>query len=482
MVIPLFVQPVLSSQDIRSEVWAGQFYPRDPVTLSRQIEGFLGEVEPRTGEKDTLKAIIVPHAGYVYSGRVAAHAYALLRDRDVETAVILAPSHRFGFKGCSISTADGYKTPLGIIPVDQALGGKLSDETGFGFVPQAHRQEHAVEVQLPFIQKVLPGAKILPIIMGVPNKNNITRLARGLARVLPGNKAVIIVSTDLSHYLSKKEANERDRITASLIKEQRIPQLITKLESGENIMCGGGGVAAAILAAREWGEVNVDILKYADSADAGAPESGVVGYLSAAITVSEKRNKTPFSLSKKDKEILLALARRSIREALAHNRFPEFAPENSLFSQNRGAFVTLRKRGQLRGCIGFVEAIKPLYQTVMEAAVYAALRDTRFSPVTLDEIELLSIEISVLSPLEKVSRIKNIQVGKHGLVIIKGGRQGLLLPQVAVEQSWNRTTFLRQTCRKAGLSEDAWKSGADIFMFEAVVFGEKERTCPRLLL
>jgi AmmeMemoRadiSam system protein B/AmmeMemoRadiSam system protein A len=478
LLLSLFFLPVLSSalpaQDIRPDVWSGQFYPGDPASLSSQIESFLSGVENRLFEGKTIRAIIVPHAGYVYSGRVAAQAYALVRNMEVETVVILAPSHRYGFEGCSISSAGGYRTPLGIAPVDSRLGSNLSKVTGYGYVPRAHRQEHAVEVQVPFIQTVLPKAKILPVVMGIPDKKTISRLARGLSRVLQGHKALIIVSTDLSHFLPKGEANVLDGETASLIKGLKVSRLIEKLESGENIMCGGGGVAAALLAAKEWGTVSVDLLKYADSGDAGSPEQGVVGYLSAAVSVSDDEEEHPFSLPQDEKDVLITLARRSIREVLLHGRLPEYTSENGLLNQKRGAFVTLKKGGRLRGCIGFVEALNPLYRTIMEAAVFAAVRDTRFNPVTLAEIDGLSIEISVLSPLKKVTKTKNILVGRHGLMIVKGDRQGLLLPQVAVEQSWTRATFLGQACLKAGLPADAWKSGADIYVFEAVVFSEED--------
>jgi AmmeMemoRadiSam system protein B/AmmeMemoRadiSam system protein A len=473
--IHLALFSLLPAQGIRPDVWSGQFYPGDPALLSRQIQSFLEEAGKRPPAEAALRAIIVPHAGYVYSGRVAACAYALVQDMTVETAVILSPSHRVAFRGCSISKAEGYRTPLGVAAVDGELSERLSEETGYGFLPKAHEQEHAVEVQVPFIQTVLPKAKILPVVMGTQDKQTITRLARGLSRILPGRKALIVVSTDMSHYLPKKEANIRDGRTASWIRDLRVTRLIEELETGENIMCGGGGVAAAILAAQEWGKPFVEILKYADSGDAGGPDSGVVGYLAAALTVSDKAEAAEdFSLTPADKKTLLSLARASIREAVLHNRLPEHTPDTPLLNEKRGAFVTLKKDGRLRGCIGFIEAVNPLYRTVMEAAAFAALRDRRFRPVTAEEIGELTLEISVLSPLQQVKKPRSIQVGRHGLMIIKGERQGLLLPQVPVEQAWNRTTFLRQTCLKAGLPADAWKSGAEIYVFEAVVFSEEE--------
>jgi AmmeMemoRadiSam system protein A len=155
---------------------------------------------------------------------------------------------------------------------------------------------------------------------------------------------------------------------------------------------------------------------------------------------------------------------------IRENKLPEYKPQSETLKRNCGAFVTLKKHGQLRGCIGFIEPVLPLHQAVMQASVYAACRDSRFKPVTRDELEDIDIEISVLTPLKKISHPSMIMVGKHGLVIARDGKRGILLPQVAVEQNWTRQTFLERACLKAGLPKNAWHTGADIFVFEAIVF------------
>jgi AmmeMemoRadiSam system protein B len=298
------------SQGIRKAVWAGQFYEKKAETLSQQIGQFLENVK-MDGRGGEILALIAPHAGYIYSGQVAAHAYYLIKGKDYESVVIIAPSHRYGFNGCSIYAQGGYETPLGTAEIDEPLAAEISKASGFKHIPKAHQMEHSVEVQIPFIQKTLPQAKIVPIVMGYPTKKTITRLADALIEVLPGKNAMIIVSTDMSHFFPKKKANEADSKTISLIQALETNSLIKKLEGGENIMCGGGPVVSSLLYAQKRGEAKVEILHYADSSQL-AGESQVVGYLAAAVY---SKNPTPnFSLSPEEKNELLRLARSAINQ------------------------------------------------------------------------------------------------------------------------------------------------------------------------
>ena len=213
----------------------------------------------------------------------------------------------------------------------------------------------------------------------------------------------------------------------------------------------------------------VEILEYADSSARGGDEGRVVGYLSAAIyTDHEPGGAAPLSSSEKDE--LLLIARTAVERIVRENRVLEMPPESRALRSPSGAFVTLRLEGRLRGCIGFVEPIAPLYKTVTLAAIYAATRDNRFPPVRPAELGSLELEISVLSTPRKIQDPDRVQVGIHGLIITRGERSGLLLPQVPVDNGWDRLTFLRQACQKAGLPQDAWRTGAEIFVFEAQVF------------
>jgi len=453
------------SQGLREPLLAGSWYPKDPQSLTKLVDHFLDNVPASTLPSGEIMAIIVPHAGYVFSGQVAAYAYKSIQGKKYQSVVILAPSHQWGFHGCSIYLKGGYETPLGTVQVDASLAAEIADATGFGFIAQAHNSEHSIEIQLPFVQRVLPEAKIVPIVMGIPNEATTNRLAEGLKKATAGKKVLIIASTDLSHYHTKEQANKKDKNTIGLIREFQTDEIISKCEKRENIMCGGGPVATALLWAKDRAEVK--ILRYSDSSAASQDESRVVGYLSAAL-VADAAEK--FSLSELEKKELLQLASSTVDLFVRENKLPEYTPPSTNLLRNCGAFVTLKKHGKLRGCIGFIEPVLPLHQAVMQASVYAACRDSRFVPVTREELEDLDIEISVLTPLEKIRDPNRVMVGKHGLVIAKDGKRGLLLPQVAVEHHWTRETFLERTCLKAGLPKNAWQSGADIFVFEAIVF------------
>lgn len=455
------------SQGIRKAVWAGTFYEENAEILSRQIDSFLQNVKKEPLSTEKIIALIAPHAGYFYSGQVAAVAYSLVQGKDYETVIIIAPSHRHGFRGCSIYLKGGYETPLGTVNIDESLASKLSKASGFKYVPQAHAEEHSVEVQIPFIQKTLPHAKIVPVVMGFQTKETITSLANALTKVLKGEKVLVVASTDMSHQLPKKRANDIDSKTTSLIQSLEINLLIKKIEKGDNIMCGGGPVTSTLLYAKEK-KARVQILHYADSSQVGGPESGVVGYLAAAI--HSRTSASEFRLSIEEKKELLRLARSSITQFIKEEKVLNYETQSSILLSKKGAFVTLKKDGHLRGCTGYIEPVLPLYQTIIRASIFAACRDPRFPPVSVDELEELEIEISILTPLKKIQTPRLVEVGKHGLVISKGNKRGLLLPQVPVENHWSRETFLQQACLKAGLPENAWKTGADIFIFEAVVF------------
>lgn len=470
IILALLAVSSLGAQGLRKAVWARTFYDHRAEVLSTQVDRFISLASEQVAPLQRVKALIAPHAGYPYSGRVAGFAYGQVRGKTYQTVIVIGPSHRFGFRGCSIYTKGGYETPLGVVPVDETLAGQLSKASGFRYIAEAHREEHSVEVQIPFIQRSLPEAKIVPLVMGLPSRSTIVRLAKALHEVLGGKDVLVVASTDMSHNNPKKKANEIDAETIALIRSLDTSAIIRKLERGEGIMCGGGPVAAALMYAEMCGPVRVEILEYADSSEAGGPESQVVGYLAAAVCAEAEEEAQPFMISKEEREALLQIARASIETYIKHNQILDPSPSSEILRTKKGAFVTLKKEGQLRGCIGFIEPLLPLCQTVAQAAVFAATKDTRFSPVSPSELKTLEVEISVLSPLQRINDPALIQVGRHGLLIRRGDRSGLLLPQVATDNRWSRTSFLEQACLKAGLPRNAWKSGAEIYVFEAIVF------------
>ena len=457
--------------DIKRAVFAGSFYQKDSGRLAADIDGFLGKARLLPEIRENILALIAPHAGYVYSGQTAAHAYAQVRGLPYETVVIIGPSHQVAFKGCSIYLKGGFETPLGIVRVDDKLAAAIVEASGFGFNPKAFAQEHSVEVQIPFIQRALPQAKIVPIVMGFQNAATIRGLAEALAKTCSPKKVLIVASTDLSHFLSKKEAEATDSRTSSLIQAFETGSLLKKIEAGENIMCGGGPVLAALFYSEKAGRPQVEILHRSDSSAYGG-EDEVVGYLAAAIYSPGNPPNGEFSLSGEEKRALLELARSSVAEFISRGSIVDYSTESPALLSQRGVFVTLRTNRALRGCIGFIESPFPLYRAVIQAAIYAATRDTRFPPVREEELSSLEFEISVLTPLKEISNPLSIQVGKHGLVISKDEKRGLLLPQVPTENGWDRNVFLEQACLKAGLPPDSWEKGARIQVFEAIVFHE----------
>ncbi len=459
-----------AGQDVRRPVVAGLFYPANAAELGVLVNRYLGAAPPPPGTDRPL-ALIAPHAGYDYSGPTAGRAYALVRGGPYDVVVIIGPSHRYGFRGCTVYPTGGFETPLGVAAVDAEAAAAIGRAGGFDFVPQAFAEEHSLEVHVPFIQRALPAAKIVPVMMGDQDERTAKALAAALAKGLVGRRALIVASTDLSHGLAPKAATARDEATVNLIKEFKTDVILRGMTRGENIMCGGGPVAAALLYAKGLGPAHVEVLERTDSLAGGGTPDWIVGYLAAAVYAGEKKAEE-FSLAAEEKQALLVLAREAVTRFISKREVIVPPSGQASFLIPRAAFVTLRKRGALRGCIGYIEPVMPLGQAVVQASILAATEDARFPPVSADELPGLEFEVSVLTPLRELSNPRAVEVGRHGLVIARGGQRGLLLPQVATENRWDRETFLAQACLKAGLPPDAWRKGATVSVFEAIVFHE----------
>jgi AmmeMemoRadiSam system protein B/AmmeMemoRadiSam system protein A len=470
-----------SQPKIRAAGVAGGFYPADPVVLKSMMDGMLGDVT-QPPIKDPILAVVAPHAGYQYSGPVAAYTYGALKGHKYSRVVVIAPSHYEAFDFTSIYDGEAYVTPLGKIQVDKDFAAKLAKMSstmrlsGQGHDPTSAGTEHAIEVQLPWLQRVLGNFTLVPIVMGDQSYENSRALGVALAKLIKGGDTLIVASSDLSHYHHYDQAVKIDHKTLHALEAWDYFSMSRNFETRVWEACGGAPIVAAMIAAEHMGANQAKVLKYANSGDTSGDHSRVVGY-SADVFVKaegEKAVETPFSLSDQDKAELLALARKSAEYAVTEKKaYEPPASTSEALNRESGAFVTLKKAGQLRGCIGYTSAMKPLYLTVRDTATYAALRDPRFRPVSADELPQLEYEISVLSPLRHVMDVKQIKVGVHGLLMKNGRNEGLLLPQVPVEQNWDRQTFLEETCRKAGMNSACWKDeDTDIFSFTAVVFGE----------
>jgi AmmeMemoRadiSam system protein B/AmmeMemoRadiSam system protein A len=459
---------------------AGAFYPANPEELKNMVDGFLAKAQaPAT--TDTLIALIAPHAGYPYSGGVAAFSYAALKGHKFQRVVIIAPSHYDSFPFSSVYDGDAYVTPLGRIPVDKVFAAKLSAQgnairlSSRGHERSGEQSEHSLEVQLPFLQRTLGEFQLVPIIMGDQSYEASRALGVALAKLIANSDTLIVASSDLSHYHPYDEASRIDHNTLHAIEAWDYYDLSRNLQSRVWEACGGGPIVAAMMAADRLGANRAELLKYANSGDVTGDRSRVVGYSAFALYKSAARYAAtpPFSLTAKDKEELLSVARRSTETAVRERK--EYKPPagSPALQQDRGAFVTINKNGDLRGCIGYIAPLEPLIDTVRDVAAYAASRDPRFPPVTAAELGELQYEVSVLSPLRRVLDVLDIKVGQHGLLMKKGNHEGVLLPQVPGEFGWDRKAFLEETARKAGLPASAWKDDdTDIFMFTAVVFGE----------
>lgn len=469
---------------MRKATATGSFYPADKQELAAMVDQFLSLAQiPEI--KAPVIALISPHAGYVYSGHVAAHAYKLLKGRDIKRIVVISPSHVTQFSGASVYDGQSYETPLGVIEVDQAFVNQLTANGGRVFKSaKGHeslfqeRGEHALEVQLPFLQRVLTSFKLAPIIMGDQSYETCRALGFALANLIKDEQTVIVASSDLSHFHSYEEAVNLDKKVLNAVQEWDYFNLSRNLSSQICEACGGGPIIAAMIAAERLGANIAQLMKYANSGDVPHGErSRVVGYSAFAFLkkdAAEMKADESFLLNKDEQDQLLKIARAAVEKMV--NEGKTFEPSVAGLDKlkiDRGAFVTLKIKGNLRGCIGYTSPVMPLFETVRDMAIQAATRDPRFSPVSKAELSSLRYEISVLSPFRRVLDTAKIEVGKHGLLIKKGGYTGLLLPQVPVEQDWDRLTFLEQTCRKAGLPTDAWKDAeTDIFQFTAFVFGE----------
>lgn len=480
--------------DIRPSVVAGRFYPASAATLKLAVQKFMADAAP-VQVKNPL-AIVVPHAGYIFSGQIAADGYRQAANHPYDVIVILGTNHTSGsFRKISIYPGDGFSTPLGIAMIDKTVvKALLAEDPDCVLDKSLHQQEHSVEVQLPFIQVLFPEARIVPVVIGMPDINLCSRFGEALAAVLKGRRALIIASTDLSHYPDAEAASDVDHKTLAAM-EKLDPALLQKVTQAQmkrgipnlhTCACGEAPILVAMSAAKAMGATGGKVIRYAHSGDVSVGERDrVVGYGavvfaadagSASVKGPEPRAAaapdTPLTTA--DKKALLAFARETIDRYLTTQTVPVARGFGPGAEQPRGVFVTLKKRGNLRGCIGRMIPDKPLHELVGTVALQSALEDPRFNPVTLPELKDLEIEISVLTPMTPVPGADHIVVGRDGVLIRKGGRSAVFLPQVAPEQGWGRDEMLDHLCLKAGLPRGSWKQGAELSTFQAIIFSEAD--------
>lgn len=479
LIIITILPSLAFSLDIKNADLAGSWYPSNPTELSKKIKSYLANAKPADCNGDLI-AIISPHAGLQYSGPVAAYGFKLAQGRQINTVIIVGFSHKQDYDGIAIFNGDGIKTPLGTLSADKELIQKLINSNKKIIPkPDVFANENSVEMILPFIQVALDNPKVVLLAIGSQSLENSQLLGLALAQILKTQKNfLLIASTDMSHYLPLDEAIATDKESAQLIKQFEPEKLFLSCYS-QNRMCGFGAASAVMVAAKKLGADKVVILKQGTSADSSWEHQRVVGYLSAALIKENKgtlteNKKMDELLNEQQKKKLLKLARDTISLYLSTGKTLEPKEDDPVLKQVMGAFVTLHKDGELRGCIGNIVGQKPLYLTVRDMAIASASEDPRFNSVTKEELPKIHIEISALSPLEKITDPGKIILGKHGVLVKDLFRSGVYLPQVATETGWTKEQFMDSLCAsKAGMSPDAWKTGkCDIYIFSAEVFAE----------
>ena len=476
---------------VRPATQANRFYTGDAKELSKEVDSLLALHRGETVYRD-VAALIVPHAGYYFSGNVAAAAYmSVPRDKQYKRIFLLGPSHHEWLDGASVNTeADYYATPLGQVKVDHDVAVALTEaDSVFRYEPRAHDREHCLEVQLPFQQRRFGGdgkstqtsedsvPPIVPIIISTNDFQKLKRIAEALKPYLT-DENLFIVSSDFSHYPKYEDACKVDALTGKAVESGDVEQFIAALEENARRGVPGlatsacGELAIATLLMMIDSTYEVKHLMYQNSGDADESDhSRVVGYHAFAIV---RKSSQEFSLSEDEKRMLKEIAMTSIKDSL--NGRGIAVANSSLFTlhsslkQKCGAFVSLHKHGRLRGCIGHFGEDVPLHEIVAEMARAAAFEDPRFMPVTADELADIDIEISVLTPMRRIQSLDEFELHRHGIYIRKGYRSGTYLPQVADEVNWTKEEFVSHCAQdKAGIGWDGWKD-AELYVYEAIVF------------
>ena len=490
----LLLLPVmaLAAENIRPFLTSGPWYPADPQRLNQMLDGFFKQA-PMPEKTATIRGIIAPHAGYEYSGLCAARAYRCLSpSQSIHRVFLLGASHHYGFSGACVSDFSAFATPLGQVAVDTEICRSLSRQSFFRNDNTAMQNEHSLENQLPFLQKILGSTnfKIVPVLFGALRKNDFKKMADIIAAYCD-EKTLLVVSSDLTHYGEnfaytpfksdiKKQLTLLDTGFIETIQKLDFENYYRYFEKTGITACGFVPIGIMI---RLFEKKNFrsSLADYYKSGDLSGDYSTSVSYASLLFIEADNAANDPSSLNQAEKKLLLELARSTLQSYLENIRVPQ-EKENQFsaypkLGQKLGVFVTLRKKGDLRGCIGSIIGVEPLYRGVIANAIHAAVDDPRFPRLRQKELESVEIEISVMTPLRQVSDHRSIRLGTDGVVIRDGYAQAVFLPQVANETGWTLDQFLGNLCLKAGLERDAYirSRTMQFHVFQAQVFSEADR-------
>lgn len=458
---------------------SGQFYPAE----AKELNKFFDKAFSRVTEVPTnvpVEVLVSPHAGYIYSGWVAAYGFKSIQSLKYKTIILIGPSHYHSFEGASIWPKGQFETPMGLLNVDEQMASALmTADRDLKILPEIFTPEHSLEVQLPFIVRDFPDVKIVPILMGKPDPTVCARLAQTLHQIIGDRRDVLVlISTDLSHYHSDKIARPMDMETLKAVIEKDVEGFWQGIVSGKIEACGFTALATGMLYAKMRGLSGAQLLRYANSGDETGDVSRVVGYSSVIFYKSDSVDDKKNSLSSSQRKRLLQIARTAFETFVKTGKAMDVQETDPRLNQVQGAFVTLTKQGRLRGCIGNIMGEKPLAEMVRDMAIAAASQDPRFTAVTQDEISAIDVEVSVLSVPRRISNPSTeIELGVHGVIVSRGMfNRGVFLPQVATETGMDLEHFMGELCsQKAGLARDCWKDPkTTIEVFTAEVFSQKD--------
>lgn len=491
MMIALFVLPACGSAKdelrVREPALAGRWYEGERERLQVRVDVFCQSAADAQLH-GRVCAVIVPHAGYVWSGRVAGHAYRQVKRGTVRRVIMLAPSHYAGFRGFSILDVDAWRTPLGDVTVDAEVCKMLRTHKLHVANDSWHKQEHSLEIQLPFLQRAVGNFKLVPILVGQITAADAEAIAAAI-RPYVTDDTLVVVSSDFTHYgpnyrylpFSEDAENKLlalDMGAMNLILKKDFAGYMAYLQKTGITICGRFPIAIMLKLLPQ--DARGKLLKYDTSGRMNGNYANSVSYMAAAFTSGAK---SADGLSVAEQKILLQIARATLDTRIKSGRIPggldKLYKLTPALKAKSGVFVTLKKQDQLRGCIGKIgypeaaDKLPPLYECVQMMTVEAATRDPRFPAVKANELKNIYLEISALTIAREVGGWEDFQVGRDGIIIRKGWKSAVFLPQVAPEQGWSREMTLSQLCRKAGLEADEWRNpGMKFFTFTAQVFDE----------
>ncbi len=462
----------MSLGKVRSVQFAGQFYSADSTRLQHDLKYFFDSVQADSYFKkfSNLRVLLVPHAAYSYSGQVAAYGYSQVNPQRIKRVILLGVAHAdFADRAC-LSTAEAWQSPLGQVKLDVQMLNRLAASADFEFDDEVHQHEHSLEAQLPFLQTVLTDeVKIVPILLGQIADNKLQSIAQILQKYLDA-ETLLVISTDLAHYPPVDLAEQADRETIEAILSGEVglfKSVVKKIQPTQALQtraCAQQAIEISLRLAENWPEKESRLLRYANSAAVSGDTQRVAGYAAMGI-FSDNLGVDNKARDEKQEKILQKIALQAIKKVVTGQKVPDLSVNEQnlvadLLKQKFGVFVTLRKNGQLRGCIGNVEPEENLAVMLPKMAQAAAVDDTRFEPVTAEELAALEIKVSVLSKPREIQDINEIELGKHGVIVECDGRRGVYLPEVAIEQGFSREELLDSLCQhKMGLGKGCWRGG-----------------------